>query len=273
MPHVTTGETVTYYERRPGQGPAVVFVHGYCCESGDWKAQLDRLGERWETVALDLPGHGRSTIGSLGWTVEAFAVALSSVLDRVEADDVVLVGHSMGCRVVLETCHTRSDRVRAVVLVDGSWVGPGDAEEARHAAAKRIAEFGAQAWIVDSFERMFLDGSDTSLRARLVARSATARPEAAAELLPSMFAWDAGRMAEVLRSLRIPMLALQSTDLDAQLRRVALSEGDSTRWLGLLETQVCDLTLEIVPCRSHFPMLERPNEVSDLLVRFVDRLS
>ena len=273
MPLTPVDGVDVYYRATAGPAPLVVFVHGYCCRSADWAAQLADLGRDHAVAAPDLIGHGRSGAGTEPWTIGANARAVGAVLDASGPGPVVLVGHSMGCRIALQTALNRPDRVAGIVLVDGSWTGPGDPAVVVPAIRDRIAAMGARRWIVDSFERMFLPGADEQLRARLLARAATAPLQAATELLPDMFGWDAGRMAGTLAQLRVPVLAVQSTDLDDRLLRVAVRTGDRTRWLDLLADRVRDLRVVTVPARSHFPMLERPDLVSAAVADFAAALA
>src|SRR5271167_2571578 len=76
-----------------GKGhPAVVFVHGFGCAHSDWNAQVAHLSPRHQTVTVDLRGHGASS----------GTVAECSIEQALALSPAVLVGHSVGCRVVIE---------------------------------------------------------------------------------------------------------------------------------------------------------------------------
>lgn len=83
--------------RSEGEGPAVVLAHGYGVTLSEWNvvwARLRELGHR--CVAFDLRGHGRSTVGSEGIGSGSMAGDYAAVLDALEVEDAVLVGHSTG---------------------------------------------------------------------------------------------------------------------------------------------------------------------------------
>jgi non-heme chloroperoxidase len=80
-----------------GTGPPVLVVHGLRANRDFWAPvtqSLLALGHR--VIAMDQRGHGLSTTGSGGFTEEALADDLASVIVGLELTDVILVGHSMG---------------------------------------------------------------------------------------------------------------------------------------------------------------------------------
>jgi pimeloyl-ACP methyl ester carboxylesterase len=96
--------------------------------------------------------------------------AVNQVKDRIGARGVVLVGHSMGCRVITEAfLQSRSDVV-GLVFVDGSILG-GDTETGINRAKEAVSRAGIDALTQRLFTDMFLEGSDPQLRERLVARA------------------------------------------------------------------------------------------------------
>ncbi|MEO3761224.1 alpha/beta fold hydrolase [Mycobacterium sp. B14F4] len=82
--------------------PPLFFVHGFACNATDWQAQIDTLKTRTTVVACDLPGHGSRPGTPAECTIEAYGKAVTGALAGLKLPPTVLVGHSMGCRVVLE---------------------------------------------------------------------------------------------------------------------------------------------------------------------------
>lgn len=79
------------------RGPTVFFVHGWMCNQTIFRYQLEFLRETHRVVTLDLRGHGRSAIPKgLEYDTEVLAQDLKSVVDRVNPDEFVVAGHSMG---------------------------------------------------------------------------------------------------------------------------------------------------------------------------------
>jgi pimeloyl-ACP methyl ester carboxylesterase len=80
-----------------GAGPPIVFAHGVTLSSRVWAKQFDSIPEAgFRAVAFDSRGHGGSTIGETGHSVDNLADDLRSILEALDLRDAVLVGHSMG---------------------------------------------------------------------------------------------------------------------------------------------------------------------------------
>jgi len=76
--------------------PLIVLSH---CWTGDhriWAPVARELAREHRVVLYDQRGHGRSTVGTDGLTLDALADDLKAVLDHVDARDAVVAGHSMG---------------------------------------------------------------------------------------------------------------------------------------------------------------------------------
>ena len=91
-------------------------------------------------------------------------------------------------------------------------------------------------------------------------------------LWASMVRWDLERMDAALAALRAPAMAIQSTYLDAERRRVPLGPGETTPWLELLRERLKDVAIEVVPGVGHFTQLEAPGAVNRLLGEFLEML-
>lgn len=84
------------YEIRGSGSPALLFVHGWCCNRGQWRETLEEFAAEHRVVSFDLGGHGDSRGEREEWTLDAFAGDVEAVIRQLQLDDVVVVGHSMG---------------------------------------------------------------------------------------------------------------------------------------------------------------------------------
>jgi 3-oxoadipate enol-lactonase len=100
-----------------GDGPAVLFIHGFPFDHSIWTHQIAAL-EGWCRIAPDLRGMGQSDAPDLGYSMETYAADLAELLDLLGARDVVLVGLSMGGYVAFEFLRHWRERVRGLVLMD-----------------------------------------------------------------------------------------------------------------------------------------------------------
>ena len=91
-----------YFQSR-GQGDyTLVFVHGWCTDMSYWDAQIPSFRVYYRVVTLDLAGHGRSGRDRAVWSMEAFGQDVAAVVRKLDLNNVILIGHSLGGPVVLE---------------------------------------------------------------------------------------------------------------------------------------------------------------------------
>jgi len=107
---------------RAGEGSdPLVCLHGITAQHRAFNAAARHLGSSHGLVGVDLRGRGDSDKPDSGYGLEAHASDVLRVFDHLELQSAVLVGHSMGAFVALETAILYPDRVRALVLLDGGW--------------------------------------------------------------------------------------------------------------------------------------------------------
>lgn len=100
-----------------------VFVHGAGSSHEAWTLQLEVLGIRYQTVALDLSGHGQSSPGPEVTSIEdGYTEELVALVHHLKLQNFVLIGHSMGGGVVMSYA-LRNDlpQPKALALVDTSY--------------------------------------------------------------------------------------------------------------------------------------------------------
>ena len=120
----TTGEVpsadkvIIRYEVHGEAEPALVFIHGWCCDRTFWQPQLDHFAKTRKVVAIDLGGHGASGLGRKVWSMAAFGQDVAAVVDKLKLKSVILVGHSMGGPVMLEAAPLLKDKLVGLVGVD-----------------------------------------------------------------------------------------------------------------------------------------------------------
>src|SRR5262245_14586791 len=163
------------YHTRAGSGaPPFVFVHGYLCSHEDWRHQVKYLSKKHEVVACDLRGHGETPGRPQECSIDHYGGDVAALVTNLDLAGTILVGHSMGCRVVLEANRVlvaagQQARVGGLVLVDGSRTGTGDPATAEADARRQIDEKGYKTWAEDLFRQMFFQS--TPATERLVARA------------------------------------------------------------------------------------------------------
>jgi pimeloyl-ACP methyl ester carboxylesterase len=254
---------------RIGTGaPALVFVHGFACSHEDWQAQLTHFGKSHEVVACDLRAHGKTPGRPHECSIEHYGGDVAALVNNLELERCVLIGHSMGCRVVLEANRLIAGKVAGVVLIDGSRMADREPEAAEAAARAAIARVGYPAFAENLFRQMFFTPSPSA--DAIVRRAVRQSAEFGPDLWARMARWDAGSMDAGFDAVRSPLLVIQSTTRDANLKRSPLKAGESSPWLDYVRAK--GARVEIIPDTSHFPQIDAPDRVNGLIGDFVGEL-
>jgi len=102
-----------------GQGPAVLCVHGITANCRCWDNMARALSPDYRVLAMDLRGRGYSDKPPTGYSLSYHCEDIRCLLDDLELDKVVLMGHSLGAFITLAFSAAYPERVERLVLVDG----------------------------------------------------------------------------------------------------------------------------------------------------------
>jgi pimeloyl-ACP methyl ester carboxylesterase len=253
----------------PGS-PTLVFVHGFGCTLEDWSAQFDGLSSSFKCVALDLPGHGSSAKPEQP-SIAALALAVNAVKAESGGAEVILIGHSMGAKVIREAYRQSSQGVRGLVFVDSS-IYVGDQDTLIKKQRDAIAKAGFYPYVEGLFGQMFVQGSDEGLKQRLVARSRNINAALGEELLVDSIRWELSKGAEALKDIAVPCLVIQSTYYNSDFKRVALEPGVSTPFMDTVKATVPNSEVKGVLGVGHFPMIEAAGTVNTYIADFARKV-
>jgi pimeloyl-ACP methyl ester carboxylesterase len=256
------------YNQVSGHGsPSLVFVHGFACDHTDWTAQVEALSERHRVLACDLRGHGYTPGKPQDCSIETYGADLAQLVEELQLAPVVLVGHSMGCRVVLEAACQRPGAVAGLVLIDGSVTGSGDARAAELATHEKIAAKGFRTFSEHFFRDMFpmrFNRAD-----EIMERARNLPVEIGSALFPRISRWDAQHMNAALAAVRVPLMVIQSTYVGPTLKRESLQAGESSPWLDRVREYAPNARIEIVSGAGHFVHMEAAEQVNALIHNFL----
>jgi len=249
--NVQSTDGVALHAEVAGDGKtALVFVHGWLGSGRWWDAQREAFKADFTVVQLDLAGHGASGGNRVTWSTDANARDIEAVVAQVDADEVVLVGHSMsGANVTVAA--PRISRVTRVVLVDTlkNLEQPMSLEQAKPMLDLYRKDFThAVRNVLPKY--LYAPGTPKEVSERLNAEFLRSTGERAAQLLEPLYHCD---LQAAAKQVKVPVRAINS---DAQPTNV---EGNR-RWFT-------DFDVEVMPGVGHYPMLEQPEAFNAALRR------
>lgn len=250
----------------------LVFVHGFTCAHDDWEAQAEFFRGRYRVIRCDLRGHGRSPGSKADCDPLVYGGDVADLVEAAGLEQAVLVGHSMGCRVVLQAALQSAlqspARVRGIVLVDGSYRATADPAAAIRQAIERAGGF--EAHIRRQFGTMFL--RETARSRYIIERALRMPADLAESLYARMTAWDGERLEPALSALRVPLLLLQSSMVQPDGLRRALQPEDVVPWIELVRARAHSVAFEIIADAGHFTMIDAADAVNRRIAVFAEQL-
>ena len=242
-----------------GSGPLVVLLPGLGQRRSAYRHLVPELVDRgFRTVALDLRGHGDSSVGWPAYGAEAMGPDVAALIEAL-GGPALLVGNSYGAGPAVWVAAERPDLVAGVVLT-GPFVRPLPTPWPLRAAMRVLfgGPWRVAAW--DAFTNGLLKAGrpadQASERARL---RASLREPGRFDALAAMLARDDAPIAARLDRVRAPALVLMGTadpdfpDPMAEARAVADAMGGSAEALDGV---------------GHYPHLETPVAFAERLAAF-----
>ena len=247
-----------------GEGPAILFIHGYPLDRSIWREQMERL-EGFQRIAPDLRGMGQSDAPDLGYSMSIYAADLAALLDVLGVDEVILCGLSMGGYVALEFLRQRRSRVRGLVLMDTrADADTPEVRRSRDGAAATARDRGAAAI------------ADAMLPKMLAPATLARRPDISKRLRALMAGTPVPGIVGALAAMRDRegSEALLTT-LAGVPTLVLVGEADGLtppHQARAMAEAIPGARLAIIPGAGHLPPVEQPEATAEALREFLRSL-
>jgi pyruvate dehydrogenase E2 component (dihydrolipoamide acetyltransferase) len=238
-----------------GEGPPIVFIHGFGADFNTWMFNQPALAEGHRTIAFDLPGHGGST-KALGEAIDGsgFAADLERALAALGTGRFHLVGHSMGGGIALHLGARQPERVASLTLIASACLGEeinaafidGFVKMERRRDAQEVLRLlvhdpglVSRQMVEDVLRYKRLDGVSTALQ----------------RIAAEWFAGGRQRCSAVPSTLPVQII----WGRDDRIIPVAHAEALRDR-----------VPVHILDAAGHLPHMEKSAEVNRLIARFVE---
>lgn len=253
---------------------AVLCIHGWACQGSDYTYILQKLADddsQHLFLAPFLPGHGDSPMSLCPTpSMPGFAKVLVDFITELELESVILLGHSMGTRVILELWsqlqNIHPGSVKGLVLLDGS--------HARLRSANRFEKIDRQGatGAADIFMEMFSPATPTSFRESTREHLLSRDQDYSTGLRKAYMQWDYDHNDETIARVGgrgIAVLQIQSTDVDGLNRRNRLRQGDFPTYMEYVRANIPAVKQIIVEDAGHFPHIDQKETVAEFVRSFI----
>lgn len=110
---------IIYYDDGGSSGVPIIFVPGLGGDHTLFQYQLDHFRKSRRAIAVDLPGHYKSTsLCESTYSIKEMAATLIKLIDLLKIDRFVLVGHSLGGAVITEAARQAPEKVAVLIFID-----------------------------------------------------------------------------------------------------------------------------------------------------------
>lgn len=253
MPETTVhGCNVHFQDTVKSSRRTVVFLHGAGASHHIWRDQWAGLKGTARLVVPDLPGHAESS-GTPRESIPEYAAWLADFVADLGLRNFVLAGHSMGGAVALTAALSGIRGLDALVLA-GAGAKLRVSPIIFEGITNRFLEFAPEL-----VEMLLGKDAGPDLREELTTDVLSTRPSV---FLADFRACDAFDVRDRVGAIRVPTLVVNG-DED---RLTPLKYGE------FLATAVPGAVLKIMRGAGHAAMLEKPNEVNNVIASFIQSL-
>lgn len=105
------------YYRELGEGQPMIILHGLFGFSDNWQTHAKKLADYFRVILVDLRNHGHSD-WSDQFTYDLMADDVRELVEDLQLEDVILVGHSMGGKVAMRYAQKHESDLEKLVVVD-----------------------------------------------------------------------------------------------------------------------------------------------------------
>ncbi|GAB3689002.1 alpha/beta hydrolase [Spirosoma flavus] len=235
-----------------GSGPlALVFLHYFGGSALEWQTVMNSLADQYRCIAVDLRGHGDSEAPTTSFSVETMVEDIRQLLQRLNIQRFVLIGHSMSGKVALALASQQPKGLQSLVLFAPSPPVP-----------EPIPEDDRQEMLATHGQREAAEQTATKITVKSISESA--RNQIITDnLRTSEVAWNAWLMLGSKEDISAQMTAIQVpvAILAGSADKALSPEVQPTKTLPYLK----GATLEIAEGVGHLLPWETPDDV----IRFI----
>lgn len=254
MAYVVTADGLrAYFDHAGGEAERqtpLVMVHGASQDSLSWQHNIEFFAEHYSVYALDLPGHGKSSMPLAGAYTDSQASAayVLQVMDALGLEKPVLMGHSMGGGIVAAAAVLAPERVRGLVFVDGASVNVVKSSGYNQTILE-MARVNPGDWFEVTFRTLMGSGTDAARTDEIVMDARRCIPEVA---FADICAFGAFRMEELLDRVRCPCVIVEGAE------DWSVPPESARKVAALLRARGIPTEYLEWPDIGHFPHSEKP---------------
>jgi pimeloyl-ACP methyl ester carboxylesterase len=223
-----------------GKGAPVILLHGGLGNSAHFAFQLPALIDKFQVVAIDSRGQGRSTKGKGPITYDQMAVDVVAVMDRLQIKRASIVGWSDGGEIALKLGIAFADRVERLFVFGANYDASGS--KPRSGPSQTFAAYSSRCR--SDYERLSRAGVPY---------------KALVDALVPLWRNPSGITKDQLRAIKAPVM---------------MADGDHDEVIAIEQIQemaklIPNAQLRVLDDTSHFALWQDPATFNQVMVEFL----
>lgn len=236
-----------YYEDNGQGGLPVVFVHSFAGSTMHWQAQVAHLQKDRRVITLDLRGHGRSDApNKMNYTVESLATDIAAVVDSLNINRFVLVGHSLGGAAAIAYAGAHPERVAGLLLAGTS--GKSSEKEAKPILYSLDKDYEK---VMEDYTKQLLTNAKPPVEALQREGMKHLSKETSITIIKAIFEFDP---LSLLNRYEGPKLIVSTPDENQP---------------NALNKQMPKIPHKVITGTSHWMQMDKPEEFNQILDAFL----
>ncbi|HCO19394.1 MAG TPA: hypothetical protein DIT39_07340 [Tissierellales bacterium] len=267
MAYILTSDNIKIQYSSRGEGTPIVFIHGFGGEGSSFRVIDKILSSSYNTIEVDLRGHGRSDTSS-EISIDVFASDIKELIEKLGIKKPVLAGWSMGGAVVMEYIKQFGDKESSglifietspMVMAAREWRGTllkGNYSREQFIKDLRVMELDWMSF-AESFVREMSPKLDESSLKLAIERVSGNRPEVMSSVWKSLMSKD---YRSILPSIEIPVLVVNGSES-------TFYDPESGKDIA---SMMPNASFELIEDAGHLVVMEKPVELSSLIKKFIE---
>ncbi|MBK1441826.1 alpha/beta fold hydrolase [Parapedobacter sp. ISTM3] len=242
----------------------VVFVHGFPFNKNMWIPQLEALPANTGGIAVDVRGHGNSTMGHGFFSVDVFAKDLLVFLRKLGITQTVLCGVSMGGYIALRAYQIQPEIFSGLILSDThSLADDNTAKLKRFDSIQSVLKNGKRAFSIGFVNNVFSTRSLAENREAIDLIKSSIRRNTETSICATLLALASRTdTTDSLKDISVPTLVIRGAE-----DRITTQEQAQ-----LLVSNIPDAEYVEIPECGHLPNLEDAERFNSAMNTFLNRI-
>jgi pimeloyl-ACP methyl ester carboxylesterase len=251
-------EKLSYFDSKKGN-ITLLFIHGAFINKEYWSEQVKHFSQKYRVITIDLAGHGNSSHNRSDWTLQNYGKDIREFIKALSLKNIILIGHSIGADIMLETVTSNSSEIIGLIGVDYfKNVGSALPKENIDQIVTGLKTDFANSCEQYARQALLTKETNHELTTKIVTAFRAMNPEVGIPLNENCFKYTQ-RETELLKALTLKLYLIN-------VNYFPTNEESLKKYIGN------NYELNNLNGTCHYPMLEVPNQFNSALEKILSEI-